>query len=656
MRKFFLLVAAGGLLAAATVGLASASRSAPKVTPSAETANAYLMPGDHPCTNDWMSFGCDVGGTAYSHLTQINKSNVTQLKVAWAAGYSPGTYSGPVHAQPLCCANNMMYLPSANTTEALEPDTGKIIWKYQGPKYDTTSGGPNSTSLQIISRNIAFNPLLNIIYSGQQDSSLVALNAKTGAPIWSTQVTGAGTGTYGTSTKSQTEPFALYVNDGKDGVVLSAPNGGESPMRGSLSAFDARNGKLLWRTYMTPDATQLPYILTWANPAEAAVGGAPIWSIPTYDIKDRLVIQGTGNTYPYLGRQPGKNLWANSFVAVHVDTGKLAWFVQPIHHDEWDYDCPHSPTVFNAIVHGKLTPVVSSACKNAYVYFMNPKNGHCIFGCPEVKNSTLPGYTKEGEALNNTYPTQMRPVGAQGQLIEHCPSEAFVKEQFSFYPIGPDGHPMVRSCDMVGPNASNWIVVPYYLSNGVGIQSRATYDPQTNMQYFCATNSLMIEENNSPTDYHTTLINSGRVNYVGRTGTITAINLNDNTIAWQHWFTAEHDGNCYSGTLSTASGLLFLATKGQTSGAGNARQPDYTTLRGQGVNAGGQLKAYDARTGDLLWEFRNPYADLIEGPPMTYMYKGKQYIAEEMTCPVGTGSQGPFQLCDSRDRLVVLSL
>ena len=122
-----------------------------------------------------------------------------------------------------------------------------------------------------------------------------------GAPIWSTQVTGAGTGTYGTSTKSQTEPFALYVNDGKDGLVLAAPNGGESPMRGSLSAFDAKNGKLMWRTYMTPDATQLPYILTWANPAEAAVGGAPIWSIPTYDIKDRLVIQGTGNMYPYLG-------------------------------------------------------------------------------------------------------------------------------------------------------------------------------------------------------------------------------------------------------------------------------------------------------------------------------------------------------------------
>ena len=75
-------------------------------------------------------------------------------------------------------------------------------------------------------------------------------------------------------------------------------------MRGQLSAFDAKTGKLVWRTWMTPDPTQVPYILTWANPAEAAVGGAPIWNIPTYNIKDRLVYVGTGNAYPYLGRSP----------------------------------------------------------------------------------------------------------------------------------------------------------------------------------------------------------------------------------------------------------------------------------------------------------------------------------------------------------------
>ena len=130
MRKLLLLALATGLVATTVVGLASASRNAghqAKVTPSAEAANAYLMAGDHPCVNDWMNFGCDVGGTAYSQLTQINKSNVANLKVAWDKGYSVGTYSGPVHSQPLCCANGLMYIPSANTTKAVKPDTGDIV-------------------------------------------------------------------------------------------------------------------------------------------------------------------------------------------------------------------------------------------------------------------------------------------------------------------------------------------------------------------------------------------------------------------------------------------------------------------------------------------------------------------------------------------------
>ena len=160
MRKLLLLALATGLIAATVVGLASASRTAgqAKVTPSAETANAYLVAGDHPCTNDWMNFGCDVSGTAYSQLTQINKSNVANLKVAWDKGYSVGTYNGPVHAQPLCCANGLMYIPSANTTQAVKPDTGDIVWKYQGPKYDTTSSGASGTTLQIIARHLGWNP------------------------------------------------------------------------------------------------------------------------------------------------------------------------------------------------------------------------------------------------------------------------------------------------------------------------------------------------------------------------------------------------------------------------------------------------------------------------------------------------------------------
>src|SRR5207248_2903138 len=133
------------------------------------------------------------------------------------------------------------------------------------------------------------------------------------------------------------------------------------------------------------------------------------------------------------------------------------------------------------------------------------------------------------------------------------------------------------------------------------VQSRASYDPQLNIQFWNATASLMIEKNVSPTDYHTTIINSGRVNYTGRVGTLTAINLNDNTVVWQKWLTAD-TGNIYSGNFTTKSGLLFYATKGQTSGAGTARNPDYTALRQAGGTVGGILWAVDAKTGNVLWQ------------------------------------------------------
>src|SRR5947207_1868589 len=124
MRKLLGLLVATALVGATTVALASAAGTGPKITPSAETANAYLMPGDHPCINDWLYYGCDAGGTAYSQLTQINKTNVGQLRVAWDKGFAIPQYSSPVETQPMCCPNGLMYVPTPTTTVAVRPDTG----------------------------------------------------------------------------------------------------------------------------------------------------------------------------------------------------------------------------------------------------------------------------------------------------------------------------------------------------------------------------------------------------------------------------------------------------------------------------------------------------------------------------------------------------
>jgi alcohol dehydrogenase (cytochrome c) len=116
MRKWLLLTVAMGLVAASMVALASASRTSTKITPSAETANAYLPKGVKPCTNDWMYYGCDVVGTAYSQLTQINKTNVKDLQVAWV--HQSGVVIQGLESTPLVIDGVMYYIASNNRVES----------------------------------------------------------------------------------------------------------------------------------------------------------------------------------------------------------------------------------------------------------------------------------------------------------------------------------------------------------------------------------------------------------------------------------------------------------------------------------------------------------------------------------------------------------
>src|SRR5439155_4680235 len=126
------------------------------------------------------------------------------------------------------------------------------------------------------------------VYIGQQDGSIAALNAKTGAPVWTYQVGAAGT-LYGHLVNIGTPASYLPGRPNGDGVVTGGPNQGTFAIRGHLDGIDAKTGKLLWRWFATPDPTELPYILTWANPAEAATGASNFWGALSADPKLHLV-------------------------------------------------------------------------------------------------------------------------------------------------------------------------------------------------------------------------------------------------------------------------------------------------------------------------------------------------------------------------------
>jgi len=332
MRRFLAYVVAG-LAAVSVVAIASASGVGKNAV---VNPDSYLPGGVQPCVVNWLAPSCDVSQSGYSQLKYINTQTVGRLHQVWQQSFNGATFTGKIEQQPICCANGMMYQQVADGLVALDPLTGTIKWRYKGVPNNTFRIDSATPVTTVGARDEAYDPNDNLVYSGQQDGSVVAIKASTGQALWTSQISGVGT--YGAATHTETTPFTTYYNNGKVGMVFTAPNGGESPIRGHIDAYNAKNGRLLWRSYMTPDPNQYPFILTWANPAEASVAGATVWSLPSVDPQLGSIYFGTGNPYPYTGRQPGKDLWSDTLVSLNVNTGAMRWFYQTTHHDLWDYD------------------------------------------------------------------------------------------------------------------------------------------------------------------------------------------------------------------------------------------------------------------------------------------------------------------------------
>jgi alcohol dehydrogenase (cytochrome c) len=630
MRRLLAYLTAG-LAAASIVAFASASESARKAS---QPPDSYLPGGVQPCTLNWLAPSCDVSQSGYSQLKFINTQTVGRLHMVWQQSYNGPTFTGKIEQQPICCANDNMYQQVVDGLVALDPLTGNIKWRYKGVANNTTRIDSATPVTTVGARDEAYDPNDNLVYSGQQDGSVVAIKASTGQPLWTSQISGVGT--YGSATRTETTPFTTYYNNGKVGMVFTAPNGGESPIRGHIDAYNAKNGRLLWRSYMTPDPNQLPFILTWANPAEAAVAGATVWSLPSVDPQLGSIYFGTGNPYPYTGRQPGKNLWSDTLVSLNVNTGALKWYYQAVHHDLWDYDCP-TPTVrVNVMVKGVMTPVLAGSCKSSYLYELNARNGHPIFPIPETPVPDL--NSGKGAALNNTWPTQPEPTGGAAALLIHCPTDAQAQASLPGYPTAPNGTPIVRTCPYPPTYNDQYLLWGPYWGNGGTDYPRMSFNPATNDLYICANVTLLAMENRSPTDYHLNSITSGVYTANGWAGSVSALNLATNQLDWQAQYQANKDGACYSGVLSTAGGVVFAASRGRA-------DQSAATLSAQGIPYGGYLNAYDAKTGQQLWSWQAP--DIIQAPPITYMYKGKQYVAIYVAGPNSSGMH---------DRLTVFSL
>ena len=338
---------------------------------------------------DWRTIDRDSAATRYSPLDDINRGNVTQLQQAWTyplRAFSSGT--------PLV-VDGIMYMTAGNRIVALDADSGKEVWAYEEPR--KAEQGPGLGGSGFSSRGLSYwpgdgadKPRL-VAMAGNR---LVELDAGTGAKVASFGANGeidVGVAYGGTP--------SIYKNVAVIGAAtLENPVG----VPGNPRAYDIKTGKLLWQFQTVPQGGK-QYSETWGHGWKGR-SGANMWSPSApIDIERGLIflpISGPAANY-WGGDRPGTNLYANSVVAVDLETGKPRWHFQTVHHDIWDSDIPNAGVLFDVKVGGKVKPVIAHVGKTSYYYELDRATGEPVFPVDEV---AVPKGDVPGEYYHPTQP------------------------------------------------------------------------------------------------------------------------------------------------------------------------------------------------------------------------------------------------------------
>ncbi|MEH2628065.1 PQQ-dependent dehydrogenase (methanol/ethanol family) [Bradyrhizobium sp. AZCC 1719] len=515
---------------------------------------------------DWVQPAGDYANTRYSKLNQINASNVGKLQVAWT--FSTGVLRG--HEGGPLIIGNMMYVhtPFPNKVYALDlSQDNKIVWKYE-PKQD-----PNVIPVMCcdtVNRGVAYGD--GKIFLHQADTTLVALDAKTGQVAWSVKNGDPGKGATGTSSP-------LVVKD----KVLIGISGGEFGVQCHVTAYDLKSGKQVWRAFSEGPDDQIMFdekttehgkpvgkdssIKTWQGD-QWKIGGGCTWGWMSYDPSLNLVYYGSGNPSTWNPKQrPGDNKWSMTVFARNADTGVARWVYQMTPHDEWDYDGVNEMILSDQNVNGQERKLLTHFDRNGLAYTMDRATGELLVAekyDPKVNWTT-------GVDMNKSSPTYGRPK---------------VVDQYSTEKGGED-----KNTKGICPAAL-----------GTKDQQPAAYSPDTQL-FYVPTNHVCMDYEPFKVSY-----TAGQP-YVGATLSMyppQGESHMGNFIAWDNktgkivWSNKEQF-SVWSGALATAGGVVF-----------------YGTLEGH-------LKAVDAKTGKELYKFKTPSG--IIGNINTYEQGGRQYVA-----------------------------
>ncbi len=517
--------------------------------------------------HQWVMPAANYANTRFSELKQITAKNVKNLEPVWT--FSTGVLRGHEGA-PLVIGDVMyVHTPFPNDVYALDLNNqGKILWKYS-PKQD-----PNVIPVMCcdtVNRGLAYGEGKIFLY--QADTTLVAIDAKTGKLDWSVKNGDPKAGETGTAAP-------LVVKD----KVLVGDSGGEFGVRGKMTAYDVSDGKMAWRAYSTgPDKEMLvdpekttmlgkpigadSSLKTWKGD-QWKTGGGAVWGWFSYDPQLNLIYYGTSNPSTWNPVQrPGDNKWSTSIFARNPDTGEAKWVYQMTPHDQWDYDGINEMILSNQDIDGKMAKTLVHFDRNGFAYTIDRSNGELLVAAkfdPAVNWATKIDMDKSS-------PNYGRP------------------EQVKKYETG-----------MNGEDVNTTGVCPAAL--GSKDEQPAAYSPETKL-FYVPTNHVCMDYEPFRVSY-----TPGQP-YVGATlsmypapggtnmGNFIAWDATKGKIAWSD----PEQFSVWSGALATAGDVVF-----------------YGTLEGY-------LKAVDAKTGKELYKFKTPSG--IIGNVMTYEHKGRQFVA-----------------------------
>ena len=356
---------------------------------------------------NWPAIGATPGNSHYSSLKQINRSNVSQLKVAWS--YDTGEPGG-LETTPIVIDGTLYAFTPTQKVIALNAATGKLLWKFDSAIKGT---GPDRGIAYWADKDGKQKRLLasvmNFVY---------ALDPATGKPIPSFGKAGRIDLREDLGRDPERQSIALT----SPGVVYKALLivGGRTPETlpappGDIRAYDVRTGALRWSFHTIPHPGE-PGHETWPAEAWKTSGAANNWPGMAVDPDRGIVYVPTGSAVPdfYGASRLGDNLYANTLLALDAATGKRLWHFQGVHHDLWDRDFPSPPTLVSVQRNGKQIPAVAQTTKQGYLYLFDRTTGKPLF---PIEERAYPASTTPGEVASRTQPYPLKPKPFAPQTV-----------------------------------------------------------------------------------------------------------------------------------------------------------------------------------------------------------------------------------------------